>query len=82
MLPFLAWHISLPREAYYILWLTVAGGTDLVWKYWFETSTEVTEVIAVLMDLHTLTIILDLRVHPIRTLLHGILNGLACFCLQ
>lgn len=60
----------------------VVVASDLVWEYWFETTTEVTEVISVLMDLYTLTIILDFGVHAIGTLLHGILNGFTCLCLQ
>lgn len=43
----------------------------------FEAPAEVAEVIAVLVHLHALAVVLDLGVHPVGTLLHGILNGLA-----
>lgn len=42
-----------------------------------EAAAEVVEVVPVLMHLHSLPIVLDLRKHAIRTLLHRVLDGLA-----
>lgn len=42
-----------------------------------EAAAEVVEVVPVLMHLHSLPIVLDLRKHAIRTLLHCVLDGLA-----
>ena len=60
----------------------VCEWTDLVWKDWLETATEVAEVVSVFVDLHTLTVILNFREHAIWTLFHGLLYGLACLCLE
>ena len=49
----------------------------LVRQDWLETAAEVAEVVPVLMYLDSLPIILDLREHAIRTLLHRVLDGLA-----
>lgn len=49
----------------------------LVRQDWLETAAEVAEVVPVLMHLDSLPIILDLREHAIRTLLHRVLDGLA-----
>lgn len=54
----------------------------LVRQHGFEAAAEVAEVISVLVHLHALAVILDLRVHSIRAFLHGILDGLAGFCLR
>lgn len=51
-------------------------------KYGFEAAAEVAELISVLVHLHALAIVLDLRVHSIRAFLHGVLDGLAGFCLE
>lgn len=56
--------------------------TDLVWQHWFEAAAEIAEAVSVLMDLHTFSIILDLRVHPIRAFLHCILDGFTSLCLK
>lgn len=42
-----------------------------------EAPAEVAEVVSVLMHLHSLPIVLDLREHAVGTLLHRILDGLA-----
>ena len=42
-----------------------------------EAAAEVVEVVPVLMHLHSLPIILDLRKHAVGTLLHCMLDGLA-----
>lgn len=56
--------------------------TNLVWQHRLQAATEVAENAAVLVDLHTLAIILDLRVHAVGALLHGIFNRLARLCLE
>lgn len=53
----------------------VRDKTDFVRQHWFEAATEVAEVVSVLVDLHALAIVLDLRVHPVGAFLHGVLNG-------
>lgn len=42
-----------------------------------ETAAEVAEVVPLLMHLDSLSVVLDLREHAIRTLLHRVLDGLA-----
>lgn len=56
--------------------------TDFVWQHWFEAAAEVAEFVSVLVDLYSFSIILDLRVHPVGTFLHGVLNGFTCLCLK
>lgn len=56
--------------------------TYLVRQHGFEAAAEVAEMISVLVHLHTLTVVLDLRVHSVGAFLHGVLNGLAGFCLE
>lgn len=53
------------------------AGAYFVGEHRFEAPAEVAEVIPVLVHLHALTVVLDLGVHPVGTLLHGILDGLA-----
>lgn len=48
-----------------------------VGEHRLEAPAEVAEVIPVLVHLHALAVVLDLGVHPVGTLLHGILDGLA-----
>lgn len=42
-----------------------------------EATAEVVETVPVLMHLHSLPVVLDLREHAVRTLLHRVLDGLA-----
>lgn len=49
-------------------------GAYFVRKDRFEAPAEVAEVISIFMDLHSLTIVFDLRIHAIWALLHGVLN--------
>lgn len=46
----------------------------LMRQHRFKAAAEVAEVIAVLVHLHTLAVVLDLRVHSVRTFLHGVLD--------
>lgn len=48
-----------------------------VGEHRFEAPAEVAEVVPVLVHLHTLAVVFDLGVHPVGTLLHGVLDGLA-----
>lgn len=52
-----------------------------MWQDGLETAAEVTEVVPLFMHLDSLPVVLDLREHAVRTLLHGILDGLAGFSL-
>lgn len=52
-------------------------GAYFVGEHRFEAPAEVAEVISVLVHLHALAVVLDLGVHPVGTLLHGVLDGLA-----
>lgn len=56
--------------------------TYLVRQNGFEAAAEVAEMISVLVYLHTLAVVLDLRVHSVGAFLHGVLDGLAGFCLE
>lgn len=51
-------------------------------QHGFEAAAEVAEVISTLVHLHALAVVLDLRVHSVRTLLHGVFNRLAGFRLK
>ena len=46
-------------------------------QHGLQAAAEVAEVVSVLVDLHSLSVVLDLRVHPVGTFLHGHLDGLA-----
>lgn len=54
----------------------------LVRQHGFEAAAEVAEVVTVLVHLHALAVVLDLRVHSVGALLHGVLDGLAGFGLE
>ena len=58
------------------------GGPYFVRQHGLEAAAEVAEVVSVLVDLHALAVVLDLRVHPVGALLHGHLDGLACLRLR
>lgn len=61
--------------------LSVCVWSDLVWQNRFKAAAEVAEVVSILVDLHTLAVVLDFRVHAVGALLHGVLDGLACLSL-
>ena len=54
----------------------------LVGLDWLEASAEVLKLVSLLMNLHPLSIVLDLSVHTVRTLLDRCSNSTACLCLQ
>lgn len=56
--------------------------TDFVRQDRFEAAAEVAERVSVLVDLHALAVVFDLRVHPVGAFLHGIFDGLACLGLN
>lgn len=56
--------------------------TDFVRQHWFEAATEVAEDVSVLVNLHSFSVVLDLRVHAVWTFLHGLLDGFTCLCLK
>lgn len=58
------------------------SGADLVRQHGFEAAAEVAERVAALVDLHALAVVLDLGVHPVRTLFHGLIDGFARLGLQ
>lgn len=55
---------------------------DLVRQHGFEAAAEVAERVAALVDLHPLAVVLDLGVHPVGTLFHGLVDGFTSFCLE
>lgn len=61
--------------------LSVCVWSDLVWQHRFKAAAEVAEVVSILVDLDTLAVILDFRVHAVGALLHGVRDGLACLSL-
>jgi len=54
----------------------------LVRQHRLQAAAEVAEHVAVLVDLHPLPVVLDLGVHPVGALLHGVLDGLTRLRLQ
>ncbi|KAF3840596.1 hypothetical protein F7725_006458 [Dissostichus mawsoni] len=59
----------------------------IMWSYlsvhhWLQAAAEVAEAVSILVDLHTFSVVFDLRVHPIGTFLHGVLDGFTCLCLK
>lgn len=55
------------------------NATDFVRQDGFEAATEVAEAVAALVHLHALAVVLDLRVHAVGALLHGVFDGFARF---
>lgn len=55
---------------------------NLVGQHRLEAAAEVAEGVPVLVDLNALSVVLDLRVHPVGTLLHGVLDGFTRLCLK
>lgn len=64
------------------LCVCVSGKTDFVWQHRLEAAAEVAEAVSILVDLHTFSIVLDLRVHPVGAFLHGVLDGFTRLCLK
>ena len=54
----------------------------LVRLHWFEASAEVLKLVPLFVHLHSLSIVLDLSVHAIRTLLYRRGNSTTSLCLQ
>lgn len=53
-----------------------------MWQHWLQAAAEVTEVVSVLVNLHSFPIVFDLRVHPIGALFHSVFNRFTSFSLK
>lgn len=80
--PLLGWSSTDPEGLTHHPQLCVHVDTDLVWQHWLQAAAEVTEVVSVLVDLHSFSVVFDLRVHPVGALLHGVLHRFTSFRLQ
>lgn len=56
--------------------------THFVRQHRFEAAAEVAEVVSVFVDLHSLAVVFDLRIHPVGALLHGVLDGFTRLSLE